>query len=92
MMQANNQTLGSPSSRVNITAEWAARGWANSLTGSRTLRAVGIRTWLHDRWEMVLFRVTVWAIDALFRWTNFRNSGWLLGKVVLTDARVPLVP
>ncbi|TXT13586.1 hypothetical protein VHUM_00953 [Vanrija humicola] len=90
MMQANNQTLGSPSSRVNITAEvgfvvmchlspanalqWAARGWSNSLTGSRTLHAVGLKTWLHDRWEMVLFRITVWAIDALFRWTNFRNS------------------
>ncbi|RSH78956.1 uncharacterized protein EHS24_001879 [Apiotrichum porosum] len=73
MMQANNQTLGSPSSRVNVTAQWAARGYANSLTGSRALSAVGFQTWLKDRLQMVVFRFTLWVIDVAFWWTKLKQ-------------------
>lgn len=72
MMQANNQVLGSPSSRVNVTAQWAARGYS-SFVGSRTLAEVGLRSWLHDRWQRVVFSVTLWAVDVMFWITSLKQ-------------------
>jgi aarF domain-containing kinase len=73
MLQANNQMLGSPSSRVNITAQWAARGYADSLTGSRALSAVGLRVWLKDRVQKLIFQFTLWFIDVAFWWTKLQQ-------------------
>lgn len=72
MMQANNQMLGSPSARINITAKWAAIGYTNSLTGSRTLDAVGLRIWLKDRWQGAVFRFTLWLIDMAHWFTQIK--------------------
>ncbi|KAK8843490.1 hypothetical protein IAR55_007150 [Kwoniella newhampshirensis] len=70
MMQANNQLLGSPSSRVNLTARWASIGYTRSVTGSRSLRTVGTWTWLKDRYQAVLFRFTLSIVDIAFWFTT----------------------
>ncbi|ODN88455.1 Atypical/ABC1/ABC1-B protein kinase [Cryptococcus wingfieldii CBS 7118] len=69
MMQAANQLLGSPSSRINITAKWASIGYTRSLTGSRSLHNVGWWVWMRERVEDVIFRVTVGFFDLAF-WAN----------------------
>ncbi|WVQ76577.1 hypothetical protein IAR50_006249 [Cryptococcus sp. DSM 104548] len=69
MMQAANQLLGSPSSRINITAKWASIGYTRSLTGSRSLHHVGWWVWMRERVEDVIFRVTVGFFDLAF-WAN----------------------
>ncbi|GFZ51505.1 hypothetical protein JCM24511_09272 [Saitozyma sp. JCM 24511] len=84
MMQANNQLLGSPSSRVNLTAKWAAIGYTGTLTGSRSLHVVGMRTWLRDHWDAMIFRLTLAIIDLAFWATRIKQrllppkkgSGW----------------
>jgi len=78
MMQANNQLLGSPSSRVNLTAkvgrilgqvlteQWASIGYNSSITDPRTISSVGLSTWLRDRLNTVIFRLTLGVIDFAF--------------------------
>ncbi|KAK1921885.1 putative mitochondrion protein [Papiliotrema laurentii] len=78
MMQANNQVLGSPSSRVNLTAKWASIGYNNSITDPRTLSRVGLSTWLRDRLDTVIFRVTMGFIDLAFWATQARQ--WFVPK------------
>ncbi|GMK56670.1 hypothetical protein CspeluHIS016_0305100 [Cutaneotrichosporon spelunceum] len=79
MLQANNQLLGSPSERINITARWAARGYAE-FAGSRSLADIGPTRWLRDRFDALVFRLTLWAIDWAFWWTSVRkrfgSGGW----------------
>jgi aarF domain-containing kinase len=71
MLQANNQLLGSPSERINITAAWAAKGYAE-FAGSRALRDIGLRRWLRDRYDSALFRLTLWVIEWAFWWTSLK--------------------
>jgi aarF domain-containing kinase len=77
MMQANNQTLGSPSSRVNLSAKWASIGYTRSLTGSRDLRSVGLWTWIKDRSNAVIFRFTLGAVDLAFWITTVKQRKYL---------------
>nr|XP_019009613.1 Atypical/ABC1/ABC1-B protein kinase [Kwoniella pini CBS 10737]OCF48394.1 Atypical/ABC1/ABC1-B protein kinase [Kwoniella pini CBS 10737] len=76
MMQANNQLLGSPSSRVNLTARWASTGYTNSLTGSRSLNSVGISTWLKDRLDAFIFKCTLGIVDLVF-WFTLKKQRFL---------------
>ncbi|WWC91410.1 uncharacterized protein L201_006355 [Kwoniella dendrophila CBS 6074] len=76
MMQANNQLLGSPSSRVNLTARWASIGYTNSLTGSRSLNSVGISRWLKDRLDAFVFRFTLSIVDIAF-WFTLQKQRFL---------------
>ncbi|WVQ81633.1 hypothetical protein IAT38_003757 [Cryptococcus sp. DSM 104549] len=76
MMQANNQVLGSPSSRVNLTAKWASIGYTRSLTGSRSLHTVGIWRWVSDRFDAFLFRFTLSVIDLAF-WLTTQKQRFL---------------
>ncbi|WWC97778.1 hypothetical protein V866_004665 [Kwoniella sp. B9012] len=76
MMQANNQLLGSPSSRVNLTARWASIGYTNSLTGSRSLNSVGLSTWLKDRLDAFVFRFTLSIVDLVF-WFTLQKQRFL---------------
>ncbi|WVO18224.1 hypothetical protein L204_105931 [Cryptococcus depauperatus] len=78
MMQANNQVLGSPSSRVNLTAKWASIGYARSLSHSRGFYRLGIRTWLRDRWDAFVFRFTLSIINFAFWLTSVKQ--WLSPK------------
>lgn len=78
-MQANNQTLGSPSPRINITAhvsvlyrqaademQWASKGYTRSITTSRSLMDVGLSTWLRDRLNILIFSLTLGIVDMSF--------------------------
>ncbi|WVF67199.1 hypothetical protein IAT40_001947 [Kwoniella sp. CBS 6097] len=76
MMQANNQLLGSPSSRVNLTAKWASIGYTRSLTGSRSLQTVGIWRWTRDRFDAFLFRFTLGIVDLAF-WFTLQKQRFL---------------
>ncbi|WVQ94794.1 hypothetical protein IAU59_001877 [Kwoniella sp. CBS 9459] len=76
MMQANNQLLGSPSSRVNLTAKWASIGYTRSLTGSRSLRTVGVVRWVRDRFDAFLFRFTLSIVDLAF-WFTLQKQRFL---------------
>ncbi|KAK6904491.1 Atypical/ABC1/ABC1-B protein kinase [Kwoniella mangroviensis CBS 10435] len=76
MMQANNQLLGSPSSRVNLAARWASIGYTNSLTGSRSLNSVGLSTWLKDRLDAFVFRLTLSIVDLVF-WFTLQKQRFL---------------
>ncbi|WRT68836.1 uncharacterized protein IL334_005817 [Kwoniella shivajii] len=76
MMQANNQLLGSPSSRVNLTARWASIGYTRSLTGSRSLNSVGLSRWIKDRFDAFLFRFTLGVVDIAF-WFTLQKQRFL---------------
>lgn len=78
MMQANNQMLGSPASRVNLTAEWASKGYLSSLAAPRTLHNVGLFPWLKDRFDSVIFRVTLGLFNLAFVAQQFRQ--WFKSK------------
>ena len=74
MMQANNQILGSPSSRINLTAKWASIGYTHSLTNSRSLHNIGLTTWLRDRWDAFVFRLTLSLVNLAFWLTTLKQS------------------
>lgn len=74
MMQANNQILGSPSSRINLTAKWASIGYTRSLTNSRSLHNVGLTMWLRDRWDAFVFRFTLSIVNIAFWLTTLKQS------------------
>ncbi|KAM0791476.1 hypothetical protein ACM66B_005929 [Microbotryomycetes sp. NB124-2] len=77
MMQANNQSLGSPSNRINANAHWAAAGLELSLpANSRTLRELGLRRFAVERARTVLFRLVLWAVDVGFAFTQFKQ--WIV--------------
>lgn len=78
MLQANNQTLGSPSSRVNLSARWASIGYTRSLTGSRDIGSVGIWVWTRDRLNSVIFRLTLGIVDLAFAWTAIKQREHVL--------------
>ncbi|OXB36500.1 aarF domain-containing kinase [Cryptococcus neoformans] len=74
MMQANNQILGSPSSRINLTAKWASIGYTRSLTNSRSLHNVGLTMWLRDRWDAFVFRFTLSIVNIAFWLTTLKQK------------------
>lgn len=80
MMQANNQVLGSPSARVNVTAKWAAKGLRE--LPSHQLTKAGLRPWLKDQFQSAVFRITLGLVDIafFFTWLKQRFSPWSKGK------------
>lgn len=60
-------------SHLPLTCQWAARGYADTLTGSRALNVVGLRVWLRDRFQKVVFQFTLWIIDVAFWWTRLQQ-------------------
>jgi len=60
-------------SRCYLTLQWAARGYADSLTGSRALNVVGLQTWLKDRFQKLVFQFTLFLIDVAFWWTRLQQ-------------------
>jgi len=84
MMQANNQALGSPSPRINITAHWAELGYSQAfLTNqNRSVWHIGLSAWIKDRIDVVVFKLALLALDATFlgarlrQWWNSGKEGW----------------
>jgi len=75
MMQANNQTLGSPVNRINILAHWAVDGLADtSRSTQQATHPAGIRAWLHDQYNVWVFRSFLLIIDAGFLLTKARQA------------------
>ncbi|EIW66956.1 hypothetical protein TREMEDRAFT_34176 [Tremella mesenterica DSM 1558] len=80
MMQANNQILGSPSARVNLTAKWAAKSY--TALSSRSIYSVGLSKWLKDRLNNALFTFTLSLVDLAFWFTRAKQrfSPWSNGE------------
>ncbi|KAK4701819.1 hypothetical protein P7C70_g4411, partial [Phenoliferia sp. Uapishka_3] len=79
MAQANNQSLGSPTNRINMMAHWAADGLKLSLPAStQTLRSLGLVPFIRERAQLLLFRVALLTIDFGFFLTQVRQ--WVLAK------------
>ncbi|CAE6485343.1 unnamed protein product [Rhizoctonia solani] len=73
MLQANNQSLGSPSNRLNITARWAAVGYAQAVPPV----AYGVSDTFHAVVSLVVFRLALSLVDLGFWFTRIRQ--WLYG-------------
>ncbi|QRW15882.1 ABC1 family protein [Rhizoctonia solani] len=73
MLQANNQSLGSPSNRLNITARWAAVGYAQAVPSV----TYGISNTFHAVVSLVVFRIALSVVDLGFWFT--RVWQWLYG-------------
>ncbi|GAA5824720.1 hypothetical protein JCM3770_003081 [Rhodotorula araucariae] len=73
MMQGNNQSVGSPTNRINILAHWAATGLAISTPDhAHTLRVLGLRTYAIEKLRLVIFRVVLAFVDVGFVLTRVR--------------------
>ena len=59
--QGCNQSLGSPSNRIQLLAHWAAVGLDDQLATER--RRFDLKTWLHDRRQILTFKFTLVIID-----------------------------
>jgi aarF domain-containing kinase len=73
MLQGNNQTLGSPSNRLNITARWAAAGYAQTVPPVSS----GVSNTFHSLLSLVVFRLALSVVDLGFLATRIRQ--WLYG-------------
>lgn len=73
MIQANNQSLGSPSNRLNITARWAAAGYAQTVPPV----SYGVSDTFHSFISLVVFRLALSVVDLGFWLTRIRQ--WLYG-------------
>ncbi|CAE6453877.1 unnamed protein product [Rhizoctonia solani] len=73
MLQANNQSLGSPSNRLNITARWAAVGYAQSVPTV----TYGVSDTFHAVVSLVVFRLALSIVDLGFWFTRIWK--WLYG-------------
>ncbi|GAA6013806.1 hypothetical protein JCM10207_008198 [Rhodosporidiobolus poonsookiae] len=79
MMQGNNQAVGSPSNRINILAHYAAKGLAQSSpSASRSLTAIGLRSYLSETFRLAVFRVVLFAVDVGFLFTRLR--AWFMER------------
>ncbi|KAL7409302.1 ABC1 family-domain-containing protein [Mrakia frigida] len=88
MLQGANQSLGSPSNRVNITARWAAHGFAlTSPLSTLSLFEVGLRPWLRGKRDLWLFGFALSVIDVGFwiskiqQWVGYALTGKETGGV-----------
>ncbi|KAG8697823.1 methionine-synthesizing 5- methyltetrahydropteroyltriglutamate--homocysteine methyltransferase, partial [Ceratobasidium sp. 395] len=73
MLQANNQSLGSPSNRLNITAKWAAVGYAQTVPPVTS----GFSNTFHSLLSLIVFRLALSVLDLGFLVTRVRQ--WLYG-------------
>ncbi|QRV72632.1 ABC1 family protein [Ceratobasidium sp. AG-Ba] len=73
MLQANNQSLGSPSNRLNITAKWAATGYAQTVPPMSS----GLSNTFHSLLSLIVFRLALSVVDLGFLVTRVRQ--WLYG-------------
>lgn len=73
MIQANNQFLGSPSNRLNITARWAAEGYAQTVPPVSS----GVSNTFNTLVSLVVFRLALSIVDLGFWATRVRQ--WLYG-------------
>ncbi|KAB5594595.1 5-methyltetrahydropteroyltriglutamate homocysteine S-methyltransferase [Ceratobasidium theobromae] len=71
MLQANNQSLGSPSNRLNITAHWAAAGYAQIVPPV----SYGVSDTFHAFISLLVFRLALSIVDLGFWFTRLRQ--WL---------------
>lgn len=74
-MQANNQALGSPSNRINISAHWAAEGLNHTpnSVAAPTLKSLGLRSFVLEQARLVLFKVVLVFVDIGFAFTQVRQ-------------------
>ncbi|KAH7102733.1 ABC1-domain-containing protein [Auriculariales sp. MPI-PUGE-AT-0066] len=79
MMQANNQTLGSPSNRINLTAKWSLIGLQTSLPPLSAAWRGGAEPFFKQIVALVVFRVSLALIDISFRLTRLRQ--WWIGSL-----------
>jgi aarF domain-containing kinase len=73
MLQANNQSLGSPSNRLNITARWAAAGYAQTVPPA----SFGVSETFHSLISLAIFRLALSVIDLGFWFTRIQQ--WVYG-------------
>ncbi|KAG9123147.1 methionine-synthesizing 5- methyltetrahydropteroyltriglutamate--homocysteine methyltransferase [Ceratobasidium sp. 392] len=69
MLQANNQSLGSPSNRLNITAKWAAIGYAQTVPPVSS----GLSNTFHSLLSLIVFRLALSVLDLGFLVTRVRQ-------------------
>ncbi|KAH8925095.1 ABC1-domain-containing protein [Atractiella rhizophila] len=74
LLQGINQSLGSPSNRVNIFAEWA---FASDIQSTTSLRKLGIGSYLHRQTQLFTFRLTSLLFDLAFWLTRMRQRFWI---------------
>lgn len=51
---------------VPADGQWASIGYSRSITDPRTLSRIGLRPWLRDRLNTVIFRLTLGFVDLAF--------------------------
>ncbi|KZV97486.1 ABC1-domain-containing protein [Exidia glandulosa HHB12029] len=78
MLQGNNQVLGSPSNRVNLTAKWSAIGCRVSLPPVSSIFTLGPKPLLSGIFELIVFRLSLSLIDLAFRFTRLQQ--WWRGQ------------
>jgi len=59
--------------RGTADPQWASIGYNRSITSPRTLANVGLSSWLRDRFNTVIFRVTMSVIDLAFWFSQVRQ-------------------
>jgi aarF domain-containing kinase len=59
-----------------IDLQWASIGYNNSITDPRTISRIGYSAWLRDRFDTVVFRITLGVIDLAFWATQIRQCEW----------------
>ncbi|KAG9101983.1 methionine-synthesizing 5- methyltetrahydropteroyltriglutamate--homocysteine methyltransferase [Ceratobasidium sp. 370] len=70
MLQANNQSLGSPSNRLNITARWAAAGYAQAVPPVSS----GLSNTFHSALSLIVFRLALSILDLGFLVARIRHG------------------
>jgi len=53
--------------------QWASIGYNRSITSPRTLANVGFSSWMRDRFNTVIFRVTLGVIDFAFWFSQIKQ-------------------
>lgn len=94
MLQAANQSLGSPSNRVALTARSAARGFAlTSPLSTLSLYEVGLRRWVRGKRDLWLFGFALSVIDIGFWLSKIQQCECSLFSSVdpLSEANLSLI-
>lgn len=72
--------MGSPTNRINILAHWAVIGLeVNTKAAKQTLYQLGVRSFVVDRAQNLLFKFTLTLVDIGFMLTQLRQ--WVLARM-----------
>ena len=87
IIQGQSHRQGESQSLIR-SPQWASIGYSRSIADPRTISRVGLSTWLRDRIDIVIFRLTLGFVDIVF-WISRLKQRRSSQRILLIPGFIP---